>query len=73
MTSKKITVKATCPECGDISTDISNVVLYLLKESDDKIGQYRFLCPKCKTIVLKNANSATINLLSTAGTYIINN
>lgn len=62
-----VTVKATCPECGDIRTSIDNVILRILEGSNDTMGEYRFLCPTCKKIVLKPAGASTISLLASSG------
>lgn len=68
-TMKRTTVRATCPSetCGDIRTDIENVVLRLPEGGIIVEGQYRFICPNCHTIVLKTASPSTISLLTTAG------
>lgn len=64
---KRTTVRATCNKCGDVSTTIENVTLRILEGSNDQIGQYRFICPECKMIILKTADPGTISLLSSSG------
>lgn len=65
--TKKVIVKATCPTCGDISLPIDKIVLHILEGSNDEVGQYRFICPNCKTIVLKTTTSDTLALLLSSG------
>ena len=66
----KTTVKATCPNCGDIATDIEKFVLRLPEGILEGTGEYRFTCPKCEKIVLKTASSIIVKLLSTAGAHV---
>lgn len=68
-------VKATCsfPDgsgCGDVRTEVSSVTLRYLKETPYDGAQYRFVCPKCKRIVLKDTSPDVANILYTAGVKV---
>lgn len=59
-------IKATCPDCGDVSISSDKVTVRILEGSDGNIGQYRFKCPSCRMIVLKSAESRILALLTAA-------
>lgn len=61
------TIKATCPnpDCGDVSLKRDDVTVRVCV--DTREGSYRFRCPKCSHIVLKNATPETISLLLGSG------
>lgn len=61
------TVRCTCDKCGDIQTVISNITLLLFEGKKEVPGQYRFICPQCKRIVVKDAPVNIINLLYSSG------
>lgn len=65
------TVKCTCPDCGDVATSTDKVVVRF-REGTDGIegGQYRFTCPKCGRIVLKDTAFNIISLLTASGCRI---
>ncbi len=63
-------MKTSCENCGDVSTTIDKVVLRVLDGSNDKIGHYRFICPNCNTIVVKNASEYVINILNSSGVKV---
>lgn len=68
-------VKATCsfPDgsgCGDVRTDISGVTLRYLDGTPYDGAQYRFRCPQCKRIVLKDTSPEIANTLYTAGAAV---
>lgn len=59
------TVRATCPDCGDIqlrSTDVKARVCV-----DDHSGSYAFRCPSCAKATAKPAESRIVQLLVSAG------
>lgn len=70
MSEKRTTVKTLCPECGDIRTSIDNVVLRLPADNPGANGEYRFTCPTCNKIVLKDASQNIISILTDAGAKI---
>lgn len=59
-------IRATCPDCGDVSLTSSKVTVRILEGSDGNVGQYRFVCPGCNKIVLKEAESRILALLTAA-------
>lgn len=61
-------VKATCPDCGDISVTNTDVTVRF-QEGTDGIegGEYRFICPRCGRIVLKPTSFNIISLLTASG------
>lgn len=61
------TIRATCPECGDIQTNTGNVVVRVMKDNEDEFPQYRFRCPKCSKIVLKETTPEIVDVLVTSG------
>lgn len=63
-------VKCTCNECGDVRVDISQVTLRYLAETSYEDAQYRFRCPTCKKIVLKDTSPDVANTLYTAGATV---
>lgn len=65
----RTTVKATCQKCGDITLTIDDVVVRTLvgHERDDQGHQYRFRCPTCHEINLKETSYYVISTLIAAG------
>lgn len=63
------TVKATCNVCGDVSLGTEEVVVRLLVGWEDRQSghQYRFRCPRCHEINLRQTSLYVIHLLLTAG------
>ena len=58
-------ILASCKSCGDLKLDIPDVVL--VECVDTATFSYRFTCPVCDTIVLKDTNEATASRLEDAG------
>lgn len=60
------TIRATCSfGCGDIKvSDKDMVVRTAIGENH---GQYRFLCPQCKKLVIKKASSRIVEVLTSSG------
>ncbi len=59
------TILASCPDCGDVeflTQDIKVEVSNL-----DGSGNYLFRCPGCASIIVKSAETRTINLLLASG------
>lgn len=63
----RTTVRATCPDCGDIRTYSDQVVLRFEEDTDFAGAQYRFVCPECNKIVLKEASYQVATLLYSTG------
>ncbi|HEV2811439.1 MAG TPA: hypothetical protein VGV93_13705 [Acidimicrobiales bacterium] len=60
------TVRATCPDCGDIKLTSSDVKVRVCV--DDNAGSYAFRCPVCSKATAKPAESRVIQLLVGVGT-----
>lgn len=60
-------IKATCQfGCGDIRLDSNDVTLRIMKGREDGHGEYRFVCPKCHVICLKDAPPTIVEVLKKA-------
>ena len=64
------TIRATCPDCGDIKTHAGNLVLRFLKDTDFVQAEYRFVCPGCNKIVVKPASKEIANVLYQSGVAV---
>lgn len=65
----RTTVKATCNDCGDVSLTVNEVVVRVLTghEMEEEGHQYRFKCPKCQKINLKQTSFYIVSMLVSAG------
>ena len=63
------TVRATCPDCGDVELTTRDVTVRVC--ADDDTGAYTFSCPVCRTIVLKPAEPHVVDLLAAAGVRVV--
>jgi len=52
-TKGRVRVRVTCPRCGDVSIDLSRMVLRFCE--DDLSSAYRFRCPLCEVVQLEDA------------------
>ena len=59
------TIKARCPECGDVDLTPKDVRLLVCSESSR--SRYEFACTKCGDIVNKPADDHIISLLISGG------
>ncbi len=59
------TIRASCPDCGDVELTTEDVVVRVCL--DDDRGEYRFTCPVCAMVVVKPAEHRTIDLLVASG------
>lgn len=57
------TIKVTCPECGDIDLQPSDLELSVAPTW----ATYRFRCSECGEVVRKPADTEIVDLLSSAG------
>ena len=64
------TIRATCPECGDVEFT-SRDVQVRLSADDDGAGTYAFACPRCTVTVVKSAEQRTIDLLLASGVALV--
>jgi hypothetical protein len=63
-----VTVKATCPECGDVIMKITELKLAIAGPSSARDRSfYSFVCKTCKAEVIKQASENVIAELSRAG------
>lgn len=59
------TIRASCSMCGDVELTTADVRVRVC--IDDNQGQYAFRCPLCQMMVVKPAESRTVDLLVAAG------
>jgi hypothetical protein len=65
-----IRIRATCPSCGEIDLQASEVVLRRSCDADGGLledSSYRFRCPGCADLVVKPADERVVSLLLTGG------
>lgn len=60
------TIKATCPECGEVSLRPADVELRVFAASEEQ-DYYAFACPECGDRIHKSADARIIRLLRTGG------
>ncbi len=63
------TVRATCPDCGDVELTTREVTVRVC--ADDDTGAYTFRCPVCHMTVLKPAESHIVDLLAASGVRVV--
>ncbi len=59
------TVRANCPDCGDVQLTTSEIVVRVC--ADDERGSYCFRCPNCGVCVAKEASRRIVDLLVASG------
>jgi phage FluMu protein Com len=59
------TIRASCPTCKDVELTTADVRVRVC--IDDDRGEYSFRCPRCRMVVVKGAESRTIDLLIASG------
>ena len=59
------TIRANCPNCGDVHLKASNLTIRVC--ADDEVGSYTFDCPTCSVPVAKEASRRIIDLLVSTG------
>lgn len=59
------TIKATCPECGDVKLRSRDLTVRVCAETD--AGTYTFACPRCRGRVARDATPRILSLLVSAG------
>ena len=62
------TIRASCAECGDVELTTADVTVRVC--TADNGGAYTFRCPSCRMIVVKQAESRTIDLLVASGVAV---
>jgi predicted RNA-binding Zn-ribbon protein involved in translation (DUF1610 family) len=59
------TVRASCPNCGDIELSAQGVEV--VRFAPDPSSFYSFSCPQCTVLVTRPATSRVVDLLVSAG------
>lgn len=59
------TIRASCPDCGDIELTARDVTVRVCVE--DNRGSYAFRCPDCRMAVTKPAEPRIVDLLVSSG------
>ena len=59
------TIRASCADCGDVELTTADVHVRIC--DDNNVGTYGFRCPNCSMMVVKPAESRTIDLLVASG------
>ena len=59
------TIRASCSDCGDVELTTSDVQVRICDDNNE--GTYSFKCPHCHMIVVKSAETRTIDLLVASG------
>ncbi|MCZ7525959.1 MAG: hypothetical protein M5U14_05970 [Acidimicrobiia bacterium] len=59
------TIRASCPTCGDVQIQASDLVVRVC--ADDDRGSYCFRCPSCDRAVAKEASRRIVDLLVASG------
>jgi len=59
------TIRASCCDCGDVELTTADVHVRIC--DDNEAGTYAFRCPFCHMMVVKSAESRTIDLLIASG------
>jgi predicted RNA-binding Zn-ribbon protein involved in translation (DUF1610 family) len=60
------TVRAQCPECGDVQLEIYQLTVLVCSDRDAE-SSYRFRCPDCAQTVTRAASPRIVDLLVSAG------
>jgi len=63
------TIRASCEKCGDVQLTTADVTVRMCVSNDE--GEYRFECPDCADLVVRQAEQRTIDLLLAAGVEFI--
>jgi predicted RNA-binding Zn-ribbon protein involved in translation (DUF1610 family) len=64
------TIKATCPDCGEISLTPEDMELRVVP-GDDAASSYTFVCPDCGDRVRKPADERIVRLLISGGVPVV--
>jgi predicted RNA-binding Zn-ribbon protein involved in translation (DUF1610 family) len=59
------TIKASCPECGEVELTSSDITLRVASHAP--LSYYQFTCPSCDEAVRKPADDHIISLLMSGG------
>ena len=59
------TIRASCPDCGDVELTTRDLNVRVCQENNQ--GSYTFRCPVCHMTVVKEAESRIVELLVSSG------
>lgn len=59
------TIKATCPDCGEVDLTADDILLRIGARAS--VNTYGFSCPRCSEFVEKHADERVIRLLLSGG------
>ncbi|MFM7270620.1 MAG: hypothetical protein ACKO2C_03160 [Actinomycetes bacterium] len=59
------TIRANCPDCGDVQLKVADVTVRI--NAEDEAGSYAFRCPSCTVTVVKDASRRIVDLLVQSG------
>lgn len=59
------TIRASCPECGDVELTTGDVRVLLCSTTNE--GSYTFRCPLCRLAVSKAAEPRVVDVLVSSG------
>jgi hypothetical protein len=59
------TIRASCPDCGDVELTTREVRVLLCSTTNE--GSYAFRCPTCRLAVSKSAEPRVIDVLVSSG------
>ena len=62
------TIKATCPDCGDVDLKPSDITVVVAPAAG--WATYHFLCPECEDAITKSADEEVVTLLRGAGVRV---
>jgi predicted RNA-binding Zn-ribbon protein involved in translation (DUF1610 family) len=63
------TIRASCPDCGDVELTTADVTVRVC--DDTNAGTYAFRCPLCLMMVVKPAETRTVDLLVASGVAFV--
>lgn len=58
-------IKTSCPDCGEIRLKENDIVVRTIE--GQHTGQYRFWCPKCHQLIIKDASDRIVQILIDGG------
>lgn len=62
-------IRASCATCGDVELTVPDVQVRICTNTDE--GTYSFRCPTCTSVVTKEAERRTLDLLAASGTEVV--
>ncbi len=59
------TIRATCPNCGDVELGVADLTALLCSTND--AASYSFRCPGCMVLVTKSTGRRVVDVLVSSG------